>query len=69
MSVQAKCLDQKNIWCQEIKKLMIENHPSAIPERAKQVLGLDSKEDQARPRSGEIHSVTQLSIDSLFENR
>jgi len=34
---------------------MIENHPSAIPERAKQVLGIGLKEDQeARPRSGTI---------------
>jgi hypothetical protein len=37
-TLQARNMDQKQTWCQEIKKLMIENFHSVIPERAKQVV-------------------------------
>jgi len=44
--LKAKSLEQKKIWCQEIKKLMIESCERCIPDRAKElVLGTRSGDD------------------------
>ena len=44
---KAKSAEQKKIWCQEIKKLMIESCDVLIPDRAKEVV-LGTRNDGAR---------------------
>jgi len=40
-------VEQKQIWCQEIKKLMIESCERCIPDRAKQLV-LGTRSDDVR---------------------
>jgi len=35
MSMQARNLDQKRKWCQEIKRLILESYKGLIPENVK----------------------------------
>jgi len=45
--VKAKSKEQKQTWCQEIKKLMIESCERCIPDHAKElVLGTKSIDDR-----------------------
>jgi len=37
-AVQARKMEQKRLWCQAIKKLIIDNFHKRIPDRAKQVV-------------------------------
>lgn len=37
-TLQARTLDQKRHWCQEIKRLILENYHRAIPEKAKHIV-------------------------------
>ena len=46
LCLKAKTLDQKKIWCQEIKKLMIESCERRIPDRAKELV-LGTRNDDA----------------------
>jgi len=34
---QARTQDQKRIWCQEIKKVILDNYAAVIPDKAKQL--------------------------------
>jgi len=53
--MQARNIEQKRRWCQEIKKLIIENFHKSIPDRAKEVvLGRDSDNEKGRLRTGEL---------------
>jgi len=46
-------VEQKRKWCQEIKKLIIENFHMSIPDRAKQVvLGGDEADERGKLRTG-----------------
>ena len=45
---QAKTLEQKRRWCQDIKKLILENYNAVIPDKAKELvmmLGKSKEED------------------------
>lgn len=37
-TLQARTLDQKRQWCQDIKRLILENYHRAIPEKAKHIV-------------------------------
>ncbi len=37
-TVQAKSLDQKRCWCQELKRLILDNYSAAIPAKAKELV-------------------------------
>ena len=35
---QARSLDQKRLWCQHLKQLILDNYSAAIPEKAKELV-------------------------------
>ncbi|XP_078000984.1 uncharacterized protein LOC144453544 isoform X2 [Glandiceps talaboti] len=43
--IQARSMEQKRLWTHELKRLIIENHPSVVPIHAKQVI-LDQDRDR-----------------------
>jgi len=45
--LKAKSMEQKKLWCQEIKKLMIESCGRLIPDRARELV-LGTKDDSTR---------------------
>ena len=50
-------MEQKRRWCQQIRKLIVDNFPTPIPDRAKQVvLGDDSGDEKNRLRTGRMLS-------------
>jgi len=54
--LKAKSLDQKKLWCQEIKRLMIESCGRLIPDRAKElVLGTRNDGVRAPERASVAH--------------
>jgi len=65
---QARNIEQKHRWCQEIKKLIIDNFPKSIPDRAKQVvLGGSSEDEKGKQRAGmftcdQVYSPVMTSI-------
>lgn len=43
--LQARNVDQKRLWCQQLKKSIIDNYEAVIPDKAKQLVmsvGADS---------------------------
>ncbi|XP_034051519.1 LOW QUALITY PROTEIN: pleckstrin homology domain-containing family G member 3 [Thalassophryne amazonica] len=45
-TVQAKCVDEKVLWCHHIKRLILENHHTKVPQKAKEAM----LENSAYPR-------------------
>nr|XP_006812308.1 PREDICTED: dentin sialophosphoprotein-like [Saccoglossus kowalevskii] len=43
--IQSRCMEQKRRWTHQLKRLIIENHPSVVPMHAKQVI-LDQDRDK-----------------------
>ncbi|XP_041851116.1 pleckstrin homology domain-containing family G member 3 isoform X2 [Melanotaenia boesemani] len=65
--VQTKNQEEKRLWVHYLKRLIVENHPASLPQKARQVLGdgfchspqLDQehlKKPAASPRLDDIHS-------------
>ena len=60
--MKAKSKEQKQMWCQEIKKLMIESCERCIPDRAKElVLGTKNEHDHL---TGSRNKSTTMTVDS-----
>jgi len=50
--LKAKSMEQKKVWCQEIKKLMIESCGKLVPDRAKElVLGTKNSDVRSPERA------------------
>lgn len=68
-TLQAANLNVKRLWCQDIKRLILDNYEKAIPEKAKQmvlkVMDADRKNEQpnnvsigARPKRTKPDGIT-----------
>ena len=63
--LKAKSKEQKQTWCQEIKKLMIESCERCIPDHAKElVLGTKSIEDRLAGNRNRNKTATRESSKS-----
>ncbi|KAF7650690.1 hypothetical protein LDENG_00121720 [Lucifuga dentata] len=65
--VQTKNQEEKRLWVHYLKRLIVENHPASLPQKARQVLGdnfcqspqfdqENLKKSSASPRLDEIHA-------------
>ena len=62
LCLKAKSKEQKQTWCQEIKKLMIESCDRCIPDHAKQlVLGTKNSDDRLAGNRNKTKTVSEES--------
>jgi len=58
--LQARNVDQKRLWCQQLKKSIIDNYEAVIPDKAKQLVmsvGADSAAEGLLLISSELLSL------------
>ncbi|KAK9520403.1 hypothetical protein VZT92_020293 [Zoarces viviparus] len=64
--VQTKNQEEKRLWVHYLKRLIVENHPASLPQKARQVLGdnfcqspqfdqVNLKKNSASPRPDDVH--------------
>ncbi|XP_068587373.1 uncharacterized protein plekhg2 [Cebidichthys violaceus] len=64
--VQTKNQEEKRLWVHYLKRLIVENHPASLPQKARQVLGdnfcqspqfdqVNLKKNSTSPRPDEVH--------------
>lgn len=46
-------MEQKRHWCQELKKLILENYEAVIPEKARQLVMMLGKEEEPYIKPGD----------------
>ncbi|VDN39573.1 unnamed protein product, partial [Dibothriocephalus latus] len=62
-TLQAASMDVKQLWCQEIKRVILENFDAAIPERAKHlVLHLEEFSGKAYEKLFEAAATAKATV-------
>lgn len=61
-TLQAVNLEVKQLWCREIKRVILENFDAAIPEKAKHLM-LHMEDLCPRPKSSDVSNHTLEDLD------